>query len=93
MMNDKQKRDFIESSISTAVDMINKLGDIKKYAEKFRGCFADGLSDLPDSDVIFITGFMAGAQAVLEEISGDLEEMSEADKQREMFTVRDVGRG
>jgi hypothetical protein len=51
------------------------------------------LSDFSDTEVIFAAGFVAGVQAVVEEVSEDLEEMSAAAKHREMFVSPGCGRG
>lgn len=93
LMDDKQRLAFFHASIPKALEAVEKLGDMGEYLKKFRGCFADGLSDFSDTEVIFAAGFVAGVQAVVEEVSEDLEEMSAAAKHREMFVSPGCGRG
>jgi hypothetical protein len=93
MMDDKEELAFFQFVISAAQDMIDKLGDVEKLVKKFRGCYAGGMKGFSDAEILFMTGFVSGFQSAIGEMGENLEQMSIAEKEREMFTVRDAGRG
>jgi hypothetical protein len=86
-MDEKQEIEFFHASIQAALEMKDTLGDMEEYVKLFRGCFKNGWAGLSDLDVIFVAGYVASAQVMVE---GMAEELKEAER-REMFRVRDAG--